>query len=122
MPPRSPLGQGPAQAQRKEKEDDQRLNLADPGALDAVLKRHGVRAATSLGQRFLVDPAALGAIVDAAELSDRDDVLEIGPGPGVLTSALADLARSVTAVEVRERKVRLLRGAPARRGNVPVVR
>ena len=98
------------------------MNLADPRALDAVLKRHGVRAATSLGQRFLVDPAALGAIVDAAELSDRDDVLEIGPGPGVLTSALADLARSVTAVEVDERMVRILGETLAGRDNVRVVR
>ena len=98
------------------------MNLADPRALDAVLKRHGVRAATSLGQRFLVDPAALGAIVDAAELSDRDDVLEVGPGPGVLTSALADRARSVTAVEVDERMVRILSDTLAGRDNVRVVR
>src|SRR5205814_576844 len=73
-------------------------------------------------QRFRVDPAALGAIVDAAELSDRDDVLEIGPGPGVLTSALADLARSVTAVEVDERMVRILGETLAGRDNVRVVR
>src|SRR5438270_9123779 len=84
------------------------MNVADPRALREVLRRHGVRAATSLGQRFLVDRAVLAAIVDAAELSPSDDVLEIGPGPGVLTAALAARVRSVTAVEVDPRMVGLL--------------
>src|SRR5438874_1477109 len=76
------------------------MNVADPRVLREVLRRHGVRAATSLGQRFLIDRSVLAAIVDAAELSPADDVLEVGPGPGVLTAALAARVRSVTAVEV----------------------
>jgi 16S rRNA (adenine1518-N6/adenine1519-N6)-dimethyltransferase len=98
------------------------VDLADPRALDGVLRRHGVRAATSLGQRFLVDRGALAAIVDAAELTDRDDVLEVGPGPGVLTAALADRARSVTAIEIDERMVAVLRDTLADRPNAAVVR
>jgi 16S rRNA (adenine1518-N6/adenine1519-N6)-dimethyltransferase len=98
------------------------VNIADPRALDGVLRRHGIRAATSLGQRFLVDRGVLASIVDAAELSDTDDVLEIGPGPGVLTAALADLARSVTAVEVDERMVAVLRDTLGERTNVKIVR
>lgn len=58
-----------------------------------------------MGQHFLVDRAALDAIVEAAELTREDDVLEIGPGPGALTQRLARAARSVTAVEVDERMV-----------------
>src|SRR5437899_7616052 len=84
------------------------MDVVDPSALESVLRRHGVRAASSLGQRFLVDRSVLAAILDAAELSDTDDVLEIGPGPGVLTAALAARARSVTAVEIDRRMVRLL--------------
>lgn len=98
------------------------MDLADPRALDGVLRRHGVRAATSLGQRFLVDRGALDAIVDAAELGPGDDVLEVGPGPGVLTSALAKRARSVTAVEVDERMVAVLADTLGGLGNVRVVR
>ena len=98
------------------------MDLADPRALEGVLRRHGVRAATSLGQRFLVDRGALAAIVDAAELSDQDDVLEVGPGPGVLTAALADRARSVTAIEIDERMVAVLRDTLADRPNAAVVR
>src|SRR5437867_11702621 len=98
------------------------MNVADPRALRDVLRRHGVRAATSLGQRFLVDRGVLAAIVDAADLSADDDVLEIGPGPGVLTAALAARARSVTAVEVDERMVAVLRDTVGDRDNVRVVR
>jgi 16S rRNA (adenine1518-N6/adenine1519-N6)-dimethyltransferase len=85
------------------------------------MRRHGVRAATSLGQRFLVDRGVLAAIVEAAELSAEDDVLEVGPGPGVLTAALAGRVRSVTAVEVDQRMVALLAETLAEHKNVEVV-
>ena len=98
------------------------MDVADPRALESILRRHGVRAATSLGQRFLVDRAVLRAILDAAELSADDDVLEVGPGPGVLTAQLADRARSVTAVEIDERMVAVLGETLAERDNVTVVR
>lgn len=100
----------------------QQVDLSDPKALRAVLERHDVRAAKGIGQHFLVDRAALGAIVDAADISLADDVLEIGPGPGVLTAALADRARSVTAVEIDERMVAVLRDTVGDRPNVRVVR
>jgi len=97
------------------------LDVGDPRTLDALMRRHGIRAATSIGQHFLVDPEALAAIIDAAELGGTDDVLEIGPGPGVLTAAIAARARSVTAVEVDHRMVALLRETQAGRENVRVV-
>src|SRR5437660_9024129 len=97
------------------------MNVADPRALRELLRRHDIRAATSLGQRFLVDRAVLSAIVDAAELSTDDDGLEVGPGPGVLTAALAARVRSVTAVEVDPRMVALLEETLAERTNVRVV-
>ena len=97
------------------------MNVADPRTLREVLRRHGVRASTSLGQRFLVDRGVLAAIVDAAELSADDDVLEVGPGPGVLTAALAERVRSVTAVEVDPRMVALLGETLAGHQNVRVV-
>jgi 16S rRNA (adenine1518-N6/adenine1519-N6)-dimethyltransferase len=98
------------------------VDVADPRELKNVLRRHGVRAATSLGQRFLVDRGVLTAIVDAAELSVADDVLEVGPGPGVLTAQLAERARSVTAVEIDERMVAVLRETLAGLDNIHLVR
>ncbi len=97
-------------------------DLSDPRVLRAVLDRHDVRAAKGIGQHFLADGAALAAIVDAAELSDQDDVLEIGPGPGVLTAALAARARSVTAIEIDERMVAVLAETVGDRDNVRVLR
>ena len=98
------------------------MDVVDPRALDGVLRRHGVRPAKSIGQHFLVDRGALTAIVDAAEIGAGDDVLEIGPGPGVLTAGLADRARSVTAVEIDERMVAVLRDTLGERPNVKIVR
>jgi 16S rRNA (adenine1518-N6/adenine1519-N6)-dimethyltransferase len=99
-----------------------RPDLSDPNALRAVLDRHDVRAAKGIGQHFLVDRSALAAIVEAAELSPDDDVLEIGPGPGVLTAALADRVRSVTAVEIDPRMVDVLNDTVGGRENVRVIR
>jgi 16S rRNA (adenine1518-N6/adenine1519-N6)-dimethyltransferase len=87
-----------------------------------VLARHGIRAATSIGQHFLVDHAALDAIVEAAELSADDDVLEIGPGPGALTQRLAAVARSVTAVELDERMIAVATEAVGGAAHVRFVR
>jgi 16S rRNA (adenine1518-N6/adenine1519-N6)-dimethyltransferase len=57
-------------------------------------------ARKALGQHFLVDARARGRIVAAAELSPDDVVVEIGPGRGALTRALADRAGTLVAVEL----------------------
>jgi 16S rRNA (adenine1518-N6/adenine1519-N6)-dimethyltransferase len=97
-------------------------DLSDPNTLRSLLDRHDVRPAKGIGQHFLVDRSALAAIVDAAELTTDDDVLEIGPGPGVLTAALAERARSVTAVEIDERMIAILTDTVGGRDNVRIVR
>jgi 16S rRNA (adenine1518-N6/adenine1519-N6)-dimethyltransferase len=65
-----------------------------------ILRRYGFRPRKGLGQHFLVDRAHLARIVEAADLGARDTVLEVGPGLGVLTAALARRAGRVVAVEV----------------------
>jgi 16S rRNA (adenine1518-N6/adenine1519-N6)-dimethyltransferase len=55
-----------------------------------------------LGQNFLYDPSLLTKIIDAADLSGNDTVVEIGPGPGRLTRLLADAVKKVIAVELDE--------------------
>ncbi len=57
------------------------------------------RTKKSLGQHWLNDEASLDAMLDAAEISAGDTVLEVGPGPGTLTAKLADRAKEVVAVE-----------------------
>jgi 16S rRNA (adenine1518-N6/adenine1519-N6)-dimethyltransferase len=58
------------------------------------------RAKKSLGQHFLIDSGILRKIVDAADLSPQQTVIEVGPGLGVLTSELAKRAGRVIAVEL----------------------
>ena len=65
-----------------------------------TVKQRVTRAGKSLGQHFLVDRRVLGRILDAAELSADDLVVEVGPGKGVLTKALASRAGRVVAVEL----------------------
>ncbi len=63
----------------------------------------------SLGQHFLTDETYLTRIVEAAELTDADVVLEIGPGEGALTRQLARRAGRVVAVELDDRLIEPLR-------------
>jgi 16S rRNA (adenine1518-N6/adenine1519-N6)-dimethyltransferase len=53
-----------------------------------------------LGQNFLFDPSILLNIIRPADLSDRDTVLEIGPGPGRLTRLLAERVKRLIAIEL----------------------
>lgn len=53
-----------------------------------------------LGQNFLSDPSILLNIIRSADLSERDTVLEIGPGPGRLTRLLAERVNKVIAIEL----------------------
>ena len=55
------------------------------------------RAKKSLGQNFLVDRRVLGRILNAAEVTSGDTVVEIGPGRGILTRELAKAAADVVA-------------------------
>lgn len=73
--------------------------LASVSATRAVLEDHGLAAKKALGQNFLVSDAILARIVDLAELSSGDVVLEVGPGIGTLTIALLKNAAYVVSVE-----------------------
>jgi 16S rRNA (adenine1518-N6/adenine1519-N6)-dimethyltransferase len=79
------------------------------------------RAKKSLGQNFLVDRGVLNRLLAAAELSSSDVVVEVGPGRGVLTRALAERAGRVLAVELDEALARRLTESLADRPNVTVI-
>lgn len=73
-----------------------------------LLRRFGLRPDKRLGQNFLVDRSALLKIVEIAAISPEDDVLEVGPGLGGLTSLLATEARRVVAIELDGRLIPIL--------------
>ncbi len=70
--------------------------------------------AKSLGQHFLTDRRVLSRILEAADLSSEDTVVEVGPGKGVLTRQLVKRARRVVAVEI---DASLAAKLPARTGD-----
>ncbi|MBN2462573.1 MAG: ribosomal RNA small subunit methyltransferase A [Dehalococcoidia bacterium] len=74
-----------------------------------LLRQSGLKARKSLGQHFLIDDAVLNIIVEAAELSPEDTVVEVGPGLGTLTVELARHAGNVIAVELDTELASLLK-------------
>jgi 16S rRNA (adenine1518-N6/adenine1519-N6)-dimethyltransferase len=78
----------------------ERLAPPTPGQLQRLMRAEGLRPRKSLSQNFLTDPEILDAIVEAAQLAEGDQVVEVGPGLGVLTRRLLAAGASVLAVEV----------------------
>jgi 16S rRNA (adenine1518-N6/adenine1519-N6)-dimethyltransferase len=74
------------------------VRLDQPDILRAFLKRHGLRPDKGLGQHFLVSAPTVDAIVGAA--AHCKGVVEIGPGPGVLTGPLSESAERLVAIEL----------------------
>jgi 16S rRNA (adenine1518-N6/adenine1519-N6)-dimethyltransferase len=87
----------------------------------ALLDRYGLSARKGLGQNFLIDSGVLDKIISAAALDNTDTVVEVGPGLGVLTRALAERAGKVVAVELDRNMVALLRETMAGAPNVTIV-
>jgi 16S rRNA (adenine1518-N6/adenine1519-N6)-dimethyltransferase len=71
-----------------------------PIDVPGLLRQHGLRPDKRLGQNFLIDPAALRRVVEAADINSHEVVLEIGAGLGSLTRYIASAARMVVAVEL----------------------
>lgn len=69
----------------------------------SLLLKHGTHLKKSLGQNLLVDPACLNRIVEAANISKEDVVVEIGTGSGILTKELAKRAKHVISYEIDKR-------------------
>ena len=66
----------------------------------ALLEQHGLKPSRALGQNFVTDANTVRRIARLAEVSEGDEVLEIGAGLGSLTLALIETGAHVTAMEV----------------------
>lgn len=86
-----------------------------------LLQELQLRPSKSKGQSFLADERFLEVILKAADLSADDTVLEIGPGLGILTFALAKQAGRVVAVEIEPKLVAYLRERLAGLPNVEII-
>ena len=72
------------------------IQISNPKQL---LKKYDIKPSKKLGQNFLINNSVLEQIIDAANLSPKDIVLEIGPGLGILTIELAKRVKKVITVE-----------------------
>lgn len=80
-----------------------------PGALKALLRRHGLTPRRAFGQNFVVDPNTVRRVARLSEAGPGDHVVEIGAGLGSLTLALAETGAAIRAVEVDRDLVSVLR-------------
>jgi len=64
------------------------------------MEKYGFKFSKSLGQNFLIDDQVIEDIMDGAEVGEDDYILEVGPGIGVMTQALAERAKKVVSVEI----------------------
>lgn len=74
-----------------------------------LLDEHGLSPSRALGQNFVADPNTVRRIARLAEVGEGDQVVEIGPGLGSLTVALAETGARVTAVELDRHLLPVLR-------------
>lgn len=77
------------------------MNLADVSVLKPFLTRHGLDARKGMGQHFLISSKAVDAIASCFE--GFQGMLEIGPGPGVLTGPISERCERMIALELDTR-------------------
>jgi 16S rRNA (adenine1518-N6/adenine1519-N6)-dimethyltransferase len=74
-----------------------------------ILNKLDIRIQKRLGQHFLIDQRVVRDMISAADLKKDDCVLEVGPGLGILTEAIAGKAKKVFAVEKDQRLLEFLK-------------
>lgn len=84
------------------------MNLTNPSELKNILGAYGFSFSKSLGQNFLIDENILDKIIEGSGINDDFGALEIGPGAGTLTRALAERSKKTVAVEIDKRLLPLL--------------
>ncbi len=86
-----------------------------------VLQKHQFHFQKKYGQNFLIDTSVLERIMAAAEITEQDCVLEIGPGIGTMTQYLAERAREVVAVEIDRNLIPILEETLSEYANVTLI-
>lgn len=73
-----------------------------------IMKQNNIIANKNLGQNFLIDENIVNGIVDSANITDQDLVIEIGPGLGTLTNKLLEKAGKVICIELDPKMVNII--------------
>lgn len=100
---------------------DDNLLIGSVTRTKAILETYQIRANKRFGQNFLTDLNILRGIVLAADISDIDNVIEIGPGIGSLTELIAQSAKQVFAFEIDNKLIPVLSDVLKSYKNVEVI-
>lgn len=95
--------------------------LSNPQVTIQTIKKYEFAFQKKFGQNFLIDDHVITKIINAAEITKVDLVLEIGPGIGTMTQYLAESARKVIAVEIDKNLIPILGETLAEYDNVTVI-
>lgn len=95
--------------------------LGNPRNTIEILNRYRFVFQKKYGQNFLIDTHVLDKIIKAADITDRDYVVEIGPGIGTMTQYLAAAAAKVTAIEIDRALIPILHDTLREYENVDII-
>lgn len=95
--------------------------LITPQETIKVIQENGFRFQKRFGQNFLIDNHVLDKIISAADVTKEDCALEIGPGLGTMTQALAEASKQVVAVEIDKNLIPILSETLKDYANVTII-
>lgn len=95
--------------------------IATPSRTNEILKKYKLSAKKSLGQNFIIDPNIMDNMVKIAQIDQNTNVIEVGPGIGALTEALAESARQVLAFEIDDRFIPVLENELGHYDNLKII-
>lgn len=95
--------------------------LGNPTNTIEVITKYKFVIQKKFGQNFLIDNHVLDKIIQAADITKDDFVLEIGPGIGTLTQYLCESAREVVTVEIDKKLIPILEDTLSEYDNVTVI-
>lgn len=97
------------------------MKLYAPSTIQAIKERHNFQLSKSLGQNFITDKSVIEKIVEGSDVTEKDLVIEIGPGIGVLTAEAAESAAKVIAIEIDKKLIPILGETLADYDNIRVI-
>ncbi len=77
--------------------------ITSPTYLKSLCSKYSLTPSKKYGQNYLISDAPIKKMIEAGELTSEDTVVEIGPGFGVLTLAMAPLVKKVVAFEIEKK-------------------